>query len=326
MKNNGNKKDNVPQEKNENSSDKKSFQLVFWLLAAKIGFILILAGLAFWLIYSVHSSASRDQAAVRFGKVHGSGFTESGDRLWIASNSGIISYHNGSWKKEAMTNRSAGTQNLPVKDGYLQISENGMAAERSYDGHLIRSIPFSKKFAGGLWGTDDSAQTFYNLKSDVGKLLLSYSTDGGKNWSSDDLKGIKGKILMLAVHPEKADTFAIATTKGLFVTQDGGAHFQSYLNGKSVSSVSFAGGSDVSLLAGTYGNDTALYNILPAHQKTINLEMDTVEGDRLVQISQSLVNKQEAAVLTESGDVYLTRNGGQNWVIIAQKGRGLSGA
>lgn len=321
-----NQEDKLKKENHSNGSDKKSFQLVFWLLAAKIGFILILAGLAVWLIYSVHSAGDRNQAAVRFGKVLGSGFTETDDRLWIASGSGIVSYRGGSWKKEMAAQIPASTQIVPVKNGYLQFEGNGTAEEKNDNGKLIRSISLSKKWTGGIWGADASAHAFYHVSTDGGNLMLNYSADGGKNWSTSTLKAVKGNVLMLAVYPEKENVFAIATTKGLFVTQDGGAHFQVYLNGQAVSSASFGSGPNLSLLAGTYGSDTALYTILPAHQKTINLEMGTVEGDRLVQIFQSLKHTGEAAVLTESGDVYLTRNSGENWIILAQNGRGLSGA
>jgi hypothetical protein len=80
-----------------------------------------------------------------------------------------------------------------------------------------------------------------------------------------------------------------------------------------------------SVLVASFGQETSLYQILPQQKKTINLDMGTVESDRLIRIMQNPVKTGEAAILTRHGDMYRTENGGQNWTIIAQKGRGLNG-
>ncbi|RYL95707.1 group-specific protein [Sporolactobacillus sp. THM7-4] len=308
-------------------SDKKSFQLVFWLLVAKIAFILLLVGLAVWLLYTVRSAGSADRAAVRFQNPQGAGYTADGSKLWIGSKSGISSYRKGSWVKEkAEKNPPAGAELLPTADGYIQVEpERTVVEQKTIRGDTLETLAIPKGQTGGFWAAGYHSHHLYHLQESNGKLLLHFSTNRGKTWNQRVIKGIKGKVNTFAVHPSRSDVFALATNNGLFFTQDGGSHFRTFLKGEQVSSVSIGFGDPIALLAGTAGRDTALYNIIPGQNKEVNLEIGTVEGDRIEWIVQNPARQGESAILTKNRDVFLTDNGGQNWIILAKSGRGLSG-
>lgn len=305
-------------------SDKKSFQLVFWLLAAKIGFILLIALLAVWLIFTVRSGGNQSHAAIHFSKVLGSGYTENGKQLWISAKSGNVFYQNGTWKKSPSSKATGRTQLLPVANGYIQINEDKTAEAKNVDGQAASSVRLPNLSQGGFWAAGYQSGAFYYLKGGGGTMAFSYSPDSGKTWTRKNLNGILGEVNAVAAHPQKRATFAIATTRGLFLTTDGGSHFKTFLKGENVTSASFGFGRQTTLLAGTLGDATALYSVIPADDKMINLDMSSVEKDKIVQIPQNPAHSRESAVVTESGDVYLTTNGGQNWTILAQRGRGLS--
>lgn len=307
-------------------SGKKSYQLVFWLLVAKIILILLLVGLSVWLIYSVRSAGSGNRPAVSFAGVSGSGYTEDGKKLWIASSSGIVAYENGIWKKESSSQNPAGSRFLPVKNGYIQISPDGTEGQqKTLAGQKETAFRISGAENGGAWAAGYATSALYRLKENGNRVILSFSDDGGKTWIQRRLNGIRGSINAVAAHPRNTAAFAVATTRGLFLTANGGRSFQTILGGQNVSCVAYGFGAKVSLLAGTIGQQTGLYSIIPSAGKAINLDMGSVESDRLVLIVASPVHDQESVVLTNGGDAYSTTNGGQNWVVMAQKGRTLSG-
>lgn len=307
-------------------SGKKSYQLVFWLLVAKIVFILMLVGLAVWLIYSVRFAGSSDRSAVHFNGALGSGYTGDGKKLWISASSGIVSYENGIWKKESSSLNPDGSQFLPIKNGYVRISPDGIEGQqKTLAGQEKAAFRLRGEGSGGVWAAGYASSALYRLKENENRVLFSFSDDGGRTWIEKELNGIRGRINAVAAHPRNTAAFAVATTQGLFLTDNRGRNFQTYLDGQNVSCVSYGFGSKVSLLAGTFGQQTGLYSIIPDAGKAINLDMGTVESDRLIRIVQNPVHDQESVVLTNSGDAYLTANGGQNWVVLAQKGRGLPG-
>ncbi|RYM06226.1 WD40 repeat domain-containing protein [Sporolactobacillus sp. THM7-7] len=307
-------------------SGKKSFRLVFWLFVGKIAFILLLLLLAVWLIYTVRSAGGDSGTAVYFNRGIGAGYSSDGKQLWIAAESGTYSYKKGTWEKKSDEAMAAGTGVVPVKGGYVQVSPGKTAAERkSLSGGSSGSIPGPEEASGGIWAAGFASHDLYQLKTDEKTPVLFSSSDVGKTWSHQTLAEVKGKVNQMAAHPNKAGVLALATTRGLLLTEDGGRHFETFLSGHNVSSVVYGFSDQPVLLAATFDKESALYDIIPESKKTINLDIATVEQDRIIQIARNPVSDQEAALLTKSGDVYRTTNGGQNWMILAKKGRGLAG-
>lgn len=300
-------------------SDRKSFALLFWLFVAKIALILLLVGLVVWLIQSVRTASQGNKAGVTFGKVLGAAYTSDGKQLRIGSSSGIAAYENGSWKKQSLS-VSGAIQIVPVEGGFITLGKNQNAVLRTDNGGTTTSIRLPVQPKEGLFAAAYMTHHLFLLADNQ----LYTSENMGKTWNRRRLQGIHGVPQMLAADPEKSGTLAVATHSGLYVTEDQGVHFKAFLKGKSVTAVSFGPGGKATLFAGLDGSQTMLYSILLQYDKEINLELDTVQNDRLVQIARNLKNPQTSTVITANGDAYLTENGGQNWTIIAKNGRGLS--
>jgi hypothetical protein len=303
-------------EKSRDGSDKKSFQLIFWLFVAKIVLILLLVVLAIWLIQTVRHAES-GRAGVTFSKVTGAGYTRTG-QLVVTSSKGAAVREQGKWRKEKTLPENGNV--LPVAGGYFHLDSSGKAEWLKADGSPVRRQIPSPGSAHMLWAVAYYPRTLYAL----GDQTVSILPQNGKKWTARKLSGIAGRPRMIAADPKHEGVFAIATTKGVYITNDGGRSFQAFLSARSVSAVSFGFDRQIRLLAAVDGSETMLYNVVPEHHKTINLEIDTVERDRIVRIAENPRHPREASVVTAGGDIYLTENNGQNWIVIGKDGRGLS--
>ncbi|MET1248257.1 hypothetical protein ABWW58_05640 [Sporolactobacillus sp. STCC-11] len=310
-------------ETKKQASGKTSVRWVFWLLAAKIVFILLLAGMTVWIIYAVQAHNSDSGEGVRFTHVLGAGYSKDGKTVWLGTDKQLVTYKKGTWGAEKLKSDSRVLMYLPINSGFIQISKSG-----SIEWKTLKQEPLNRHKLNdqeGLWAQGYATGRLYNLHT-IGKTSeLRFSDNRGGSWRTIKLETVEGTAQVLAVSPTNKSQLAIGTTKGLYVSADHGAHFQRYLKGHSVTSMAYGFTKQPSLLVASFGQETSLYQILPQQTKTINLDMDTVASDRLIKIIQNPIKPGEAIILTKHEAMYRTENGGQNWTIIAQKGRGLNG-
>lgn len=316
-------------------SDKKSYLLVFWLFVAKIAFILLVLLGVVWLIMSVRSSSGDDNVAVHFDKGTAAGYTDDGKSLWLGGRSGVVTYKNGTWIENKGNETGGGADYLPVEAGYYLISDQGSRLslirqevvgaadpDRADEAVATSDIP-DEQTSGGLWAAGYRSKALFHLVARDGEEILFLSTDGGKTWERRQLSGIDGKINDLAVDPESEDAFAVATSEGLFVTEDGGRQFRTLLKGASVNSASYSFERPSAILAATFDGETNVYRVLPNADTVLRLETPTMESDPIVAIACNPGQTAGLAVLTAKGDVYVTENRGANWTIRARDGKGL---
>ncbi|MCO7125230.1 hypothetical protein NIE88_05510 [Sporolactobacillus shoreicorticis] len=305
------------------ASGAKSVLWVFWLLAAKIVFILLLAGLTVWIIYAVHA-ANSSGAGVRFIHVLGAGYSKDGKTLWLGTDKQLITYKEGSWHSEKLKDSSHADLFLAGGSGFIQMNKTGNLQWKTMEQDPIAHRELNDSLEG-FWAFGYKTGRMYRLQEADGESALRYSDDGGNTWDVVKVKNPIGNVRVLEASPVNNNVLAIGTTKGLYVSTDLGAHFHQFLKGNSVSSAAFSFSKQVALFAAVAGKETALYQIIPQQNKSINLDMGTVENDTVTRIVQNPAKFGEAVMITKHGDLYRTENSGQNWTIIAKKGRGLNG-
>ncbi|MCO7176086.1 hypothetical protein ACFP7A_09270 [Sporolactobacillus kofuensis] len=305
----------------ESANGKSSVKWVFWLLLAKIVFILLLAGAAIWIIYTVHEENSNNKVGVHFDHVLGSGYSSDGKIFWMGNRSKLFIYHDQTWRSEPLKGSHEVVNLIPVQQGFIRVDKEGLEWRTLQQKHLRNQ---SLSDSNGFWGASYSNQRVYHLQQSGSKWTLKYSDDG-KRWINQPIRNVRGKVQMIAAAPKDKNQLAIGTSEGLFVSDDHGLHFHHFLKGHSITALAYGYSTQPSLLAGSAGDETSLFQVLPNQKKTINLDMGTVESDRLTQIVQNPVKPEEAVVLTLHGDLYLTENAGQNWTILAKKGHALNG-
>ncbi|MCL1631153.1 hypothetical protein M3N64_04225 [Sporolactobacillus sp. CPB3-1] len=310
-------------ETNEAASGRKSVSWVFWLLAAKVIFILLLAGGTIWIIYAV-SAMHSGKGSVPIARVQGAGYTKDGKTLWLRTENRRVSYTKGRWHSEKADDLEKTSIILPFRTGVVQVDRTGAVQWKAQDQRtIIRRDTVTP--SEGLWAAGYESEHVYHLFAQGSNLILRITRDSGRSWFQSRAGHVTGDVQVLAVSPDEPDKLAIGTTEGLYVSDDSGAHFTRFLAGRSVTSAAYSSGGTTTLYAAVSGKETSLFQLIPQQNKIIDLDMGTVESDRLVRILPNPRKYAELVIITHRGDLYRTENGGQNWTIIAKNGRGLNG-
>lgn len=310
------------------SSRKKSFKLIFWLTAAKLAFILLTIAAGIWVIYLVTHTAQSDKQAVSFGRIYGSGFAPRSDTFSIASSSGLYRYSGGTWQRVSKRETNGKIQFLPVRQGWLEVDPvSNRVIIRNWTGGRIGSYSLANS-QKGFWAASYQQAYVVRLTGDSGHYTIDQIAPDGTVKQTLHLRSIQGKAQSIALHPTNNRCLAVATRDGLYVTEDGGVHFKKFFKGKDVTSVAFGFAKQPLIYAALFDKQskkTALYTVYLSHQNTVNnLDLATVESDRVTQVVTRSNHPHEIIVRTSNNDAYLTNNYGNNWIIIAHNGRGLA--
>jgi photosystem II stability/assembly factor-like uncharacterized protein len=246
----------------------------------------------------------------------------------VPAHDGLVVYENNQWR----------VPNLPVHDymGYSGTDEgfyssghpgsgsnlvNPLGLIRSTDGGgSIQTLAFSGETDFHLMSASYESHAVYVLNPRQNSQLspgLHYTLDEGQSWSQSAGRGVSGNPLQLAVHPTEANTVALATEGGLFLSNDYGDTFVQIGSLAPVSSVSFDPHGE-GLLFGYQ----SLYSYTLADAQILPLETPVIGNqDALGYIAVNPVFEQ-IAVATFSKDIYLSPDGGQSWETIAEGGIG----
>jgi photosystem II stability/assembly factor-like uncharacterized protein len=272
------------------------------------------------------------QSAIALTHVHGLAYSGDGKRLMIPSHHGLAVYENGRWSK------APGPQH-----DYMGFS--GTATRLYSSGHpapgsglvnpfgLIRSTDGGRTWARlGLEGETDfhllatgwNSNAIYVWNpapsSRMKRPGLHYTLNDGFAWKAARTEQLQGDPRALAVHPDNAATVAVATSKGIFLSRDGGKRFDAVaagaeglavyfdLDGKRVWYSSFDG--QPRLAHAPLGGGAATRVALPALPK-----------DAVAYIAQNPAASGEYAIATFGKSVFVTKDGARNWQRIADRGK-----
>ncbi|MFD1040238.1 F510_1955 family glycosylhydrolase [Virgibacillus byunsanensis] len=261
--------------------------------------------------------------------VHGMGYAGEDDGLYFASHTGLKIYRDGEWFKTTKNfndymgfnavDKGFYTSGHPGKDSDLP---NPIGIHRSFDGgETLESLQFEGEtdfhdMAVGYKSHD----IFLRSPEQNSKLKEGFytSTDNGETWGSITASGIEGDIFALAIHPTDSKFVAIATTTGIYLSNDGGTNFQLITEGSQGTAVFF---NEDNLFYASYNTTPSLvkYNLETSNQEPMNLPELTEDGP--VYIAQSQQDNQEFAIYTTKGHAYLSGNAAASWVQILESGQ-----
>lgn len=290
---------------------------------------LLVAGLALaGLLY-----LSRPQtagSAVQFRHIHGLGFSEDGQQLFVPAHDGLLVYQNGRWE----------IPNLPVHDymGYSAVDDgfyssghpglganlvNPLGLIRSTDGgRTITTLAFEGESDFHLMGVGYRSHAIYVLNPSPNSRLsagLHYSLDEGQTWTQSAGQGIAGSPFQIAVHPSEAQTVALAAESGLFLSNDYGDTFTRVGETAPVSAAAFD--PDGRRLFFGY---QSLYAYDLTSGQTTALQSPSLTGEDAISYITLNTQSNQIALATFNRNIYFSQDDGQAWEQIAEEGNGRS--
>ncbi|MGA9225685.1 MAG: hypothetical protein WB217_05005 [Mesobacillus sp.] len=263
--------------------------------------------------------------------MHGIGYPGNDEGLYVASHNGIKIYKDGQWfETTAEKHDYMGFQ--AVKDGFYSSGHPEEGSSLKNPLGLVKSTDFGKSLEkAAFYGESDfhflSAsyldQTLYvineqpNSELDAGVYV---SKDNAKSWEQIALKGLDTNTLgMIAVHPDKGETFAMATKEGVFVSNDSGKTVKENGNYEMVTAAAF---SKESLYISPVEDKKMKLVKLDEGIEGVELPIPTLAYDNpITYIAADYEEEGRIAFITILNDLYESTDGGQTWKQILVNGK-----
>jgi hypothetical protein len=291
---------------------------LYWKLAGMLGALLM--GLA---VYA--------ESAVTLHHVHGLAYSPDGKRLIIPSHQGLAVYENGKWSK------APGPQHDYM--GFSATAKNLYSSGHPASGSglvnpfgLIRSKDGGKTWEKlGLEGETDFhlLATSWNTNaiyvwnpapsSRLKRPGLHSTVNDGFTWKAARAEALSGEPRALAVHPDNAAIVAVATSEGLYVSTDSGERFGKLASdGEGLAAFFDLDGKDVWYAA--FDGRPALSRIALKGGRSVRISLPALTNDAVAYIAQNPARRLEYAIATFERSVYLSKDSGQSWKQIADRG------
>ncbi|MBM7661906.1 hypothetical protein JOC85_002713 [Bacillus mesophilus] len=262
--------------------------------------------------------------------IHGIGYPNNQEALFIATHHGLKVYSNGIWYETKEHNHDY--------MGFQATSEGFYSSGHPEEGStllnplgLLKSEDFGKTIEKvSFYGESDfhhMSASYYtpsiyvvntvpNSKLGTG---LYYSLDGGEVWMQSELEGLpQASAHSLATHPRLAKIVGISTPEGLFLSHNNGNTFSLISEERSIGTFFIK---DESILYVTADGEESLLEQSLESDDTKQIPLPTLsEGDSILYLAVNPLHEQEISFGTVAGDVWRTEDYGDSWSNILEKG------
>ena len=271
-------------------------------------------------------------AGVDLVHVHGLAYSPDGKRLMLPSHHGLAIYENGKWSK------APGPQH-----DYM-----GFAATAKHlysSGHPERGSGLANPF--GLIRSKDGGKTWEKLglegETDFHLLATSWNTNAiyvwnpapssrikrpglhstlneGFVWKPARTAGLTGEPRAIAVHPDDPSTVAVASSSGIFESNDSADSFRRIAGGEGTSVLFDLDGKH--LWYASFEGGPRLARAQLKQGSIAQLKPPPLKDDAVAYMAQNPARRSEYAIATFERSVYLTKDAGKSWQQIANRGGG----
>ncbi len=281
---------------------------------------------AFW------AAAGQAQPSLTLTHVHGLAYSGDGARILIPSHHGLAVYEKGRWsmapgpqhdymgftataKHLYSSGHPAPGSGLVNPFGVIRSKDGGrtwdkLGLEGETDFHLLAT------------GWNTSAIYVWNPapNSRMKKPGLHYTLNEGFAWKPVPAARLQGEPHALAVHPDETATVAVASSKGVFLSRDSGERFAPVLERAEGLAVFF----DLDgkhLWASTFDGRPQLARLPLAGGAPAPATLPRLTDDAVGYIAQNPAARSEYAIATFGKSVYLSKDAGRSWSMIADRGK-----
>jgi hypothetical protein len=305
-----------------------------WMLSLVV--VLISGTMALW-----GNGTNGTPKEISFPDIHGLGFSTDGERIIVPVHDGLRTYSGGQWDVPEVGKHDYMGFTM-VDDGFYSSGHPAESSDMINPFGVVKSTDEGKTLdILDLYGKIDfhtmsasyNAHTIYvinpkpNAKMDSTGLY--YTKDETKTWIKSEMNGLEKESfeshmqwIALAVHPMDDSVVAIGTSSGLYLSMDYGNNFEKVLTDIQVSSLFFS--NEGTLLVGSYGTKASLLQFDLETKQTEEITIPTLTEDAINYFAQNPEDKNEWVFTTFKKDIYITNDQGDNWLKIADQGKGIS--
>ncbi|WP_438445253.1 F510_1955 family glycosylhydrolase [Gorillibacterium sp. sgz5001074] len=263
--------------------------------------------------------------------IHGLTYDGSGSRIMLATHDGIKYYSDGEWTSGdgerhdymgfAPYDGGFYSSGHPVSGSKLQ---NPLGLVKSTDeGKSIQILALHGQVDFHLLGVSYRNPVIYAYNPAPNETLkqpgLYVTKDDGKSWTLCPMTGFAGEPTALAVHPENGDIIAVGSRDGLFLSKDQGKSFEKLLKDTGISALGFD--RDGQLTVGGFKEKPSLLQLDPTTRKLQEVPLPELKEDAVAYTGHHPSNPKERIITTYDQDVYLTTDGGETWMRLADNGK-----
>lgn len=306
---------------------KKRVTLYKWMSILSLVAVVLTGGLSLL-------SEETNTNAVEFQHIHGIGFTNSGNQIYVPAHDGLRKYSYGQWTiPEGEKHDYMGFS--MVDNGFYSSGHPAPGSSMKNPFGVIKSTDGGKTLKTlDLYGVMDfhlmdvgyESHSIYvfNPKPNpqMNEVGIYYTNDETKTWHKSNMNRLVGDPSALAVHPTEKNILAVGTQNGVYLSKDSGDTFENIASHLQTTALSFD--TEGNLLIGGVGNEVQLlvFNIETQKSKPINIPSFSEDAISYIAISPS--NNNSLVFSTFKKDIYLSNNNGRTWSEIADEGKGIS--
>lgn len=264
--------------------------------------------------------------------VHGLAYSADGRQLMVPSHHGLAVYREGKWSKApgpphdymgfsaARTRLYSSGHPAP---GSMLLDPFGLI--RSGDGGKTwDKLGFEGESDFHLLATSWNTNAVYVWNTERNSRMpgpgLYYTLNDGFQWQPAAAKGLAGKPRSLAAHPSDAKTVSVASSNGVYISRDSGNSFELLTRGAG-GLVAFFDLDGRHLWYGTYSTGPRLERVALQGGANSTVALPPLKDDAVAYIAQNPVTPKEYAIATFERSVFLTKDAGQSWTQIANRGQ-----